>query len=328
MTSLRRITTVGAGLILLSTSLASCGSDPAPEDPPPAAGTILIGDANSFQSTASLSAVTSVETATSGAAVSVCWNVPEDLLCHTAPAVKTVYLLRLLEPNLDEVRRLLVAGKIQSYVERTLRYSTSADPDGCATLAEFKVGEDPANIDEEYFASAAHSYLLVFSSSDTVGQDTLSLQFISPGAGTTPVQSPNGCGQLTYTVELETLTPVPVPATGPWPVDWRGLTRTGDGSLEPPLNEVNRLLLAYYEGRDVKYLEENIFDLEQIEGAKFWEIPLTNKRQADLSLATDSLGAAFPGFASTGTGTWALALMCDTCSSPAPIMLTILSPTP
>jgi len=223
---------------------------------------------------------------------------------------------------------LLVAGQIQSHLARTMRYSTSADLDGCATLAEFKIGEDDIpNIDAEYFASPEHSYLLVFSSADIVGQDTLSLQFITPGAGTTPVQAPNGCSQLSYTVELETLVPVPVKMAGPWPVDWRTLSRTGDGSPEPPLGKVNRVLLAYYEGRDIKYLEDNIFDLEQIEGMKYWEIPMTGERQTDLSLAKDPLGAPFPGFQTTGTGVWALALMCDTCSSPAPIMLTILSPT-
>jgi len=329
--SLRRITPVGAGVTLLVTSLAACGGSEPADDPGPAAGSIVITDANSFQSTASLT-VDSAVTAASGAAVSVCWDAPQDLLCHTAPdpGVKTVFLLRIAVPDHAEVLRLLVQGKLQDYVDSTLRYPDAhLDADRCATLAEFKSGEDPiANIDTEYFASAAHSYLLVYSSEEATGQGTLSLKFLEPGTGTTPVQSPTGCRQLTYTVELETLTPVSVPTAGPWLIDWRGLTRTGDGNPEVPFNDIDRVMLAFYEGKDVKYLEEHIFDLEQTEGAKYWQLPLTKVRNTDLSLATDSAGAAFPGFQTATAGTWALALMCDTCSSPAPIMLTILSPTP
>jgi len=331
-----RITTVGAGLTLLVTLLAGCGSDPAAEEPGPSAGSILITDANSFQSTATLT-VDSAVTAASGTAVSVCWDAPEDLLCHSGPAlaVKTVFLFRIAQPDHNEVLRLLVNGELEPHLDSTLRYNVAddLDQDHCATLAEFKSGEDPiANIDAEYFTSAAHSYLLVFSSEEATGQGTLSLKFLEPGAGTTPVQSPTGCGQLAYTVELETLTPVAVPMAGPWPIDWRGLTRTGDGNPKVPFNDIDRVMLVFYEGKDVKFLEENIFDLEQIEGAKYWQLPMTGdrmkKRNTDLSLATDSAGAAFPGFQTAAAGTWALALMCDTCPSPAPIMLTILAPTP
>jgi len=171
----------------------------------------------------------------------------------------------------------------------------------------------------------------VFSSATAIKQGTLSIKFLEPGAGPTPtpVQSPDGCGQLQYSVELETLTPVNVPATGPWPIDWRGLTRAGDGS--PVLhNSIDRLMLAFYPGRTLQDLETNIFDLEELEGAKYWDIPLVRERNTDLSLAKDAAGAAFPGFtaaAGGATGTWMLALMCGTCGSPAPIMLTVLNPT-
>ncbi|HEY6726213.1 MAG TPA: hypothetical protein VI197_19390, partial [Polyangiaceae bacterium] len=78
-------------------------------------------------------------------------------------------------------------------------------------------------------------------------------------------------------------------------------------------------------------LEMSSFDLEQLAGATYWETTLTGERNTDLSLAKERVtGAAFPGFtaaAAGATGVWMLALMCDTCASPAPIMLTVLNPT-
>ncbi|HEU5076374.1 MAG TPA: hypothetical protein VFU02_19415 [Polyangiaceae bacterium] len=332
MTSLRRITAVSAGLTLLTTLLASCGSDPATEEGP-AEGTIAITDANTFTSSASLMAG-SMMTAAAGANVSVCWGAPapEDLLCHLE-TVKTLFLIRVAETNRDEILRLIVAGELDDHIDGSpLRYKNAdADMDKCATLAEFTDGDDPVQIDSEYFASTEYTYLLVYSAGVSAGgAGTVSMTFLEPGAGTSSVQAPNGCGQLTYTVELETLTPVAVPAAGPWPIDWRGLTRTGDGR-EVPFTSIDRVMLAFYPGKTLPDLEMSIFDLEQLEGAKYWEIPLTGERNTDLSLAKErGTGAAFPGFttaAAGATGTWMLALMCDTCASPAPIMLTVLTPT-
>lgn len=332
-TSLRRITAVGAGLTLVAASIAACGSDPPAEDGP-TDGAITITDANTFTSSAALT-VGSVMTAASGTNVSVCWTMPQDppqdLLCHDK-TVKTVFLARVAETNRDEILRLTVAGELKDHVDRTLRYKNAdLDSDGCATLAEFTDGDLPVTIDDEYFASPEHTYLLAFSAGESAGgAGTISLTFLEPGAGTAPVQAPDGCMQLAYTVELETLTPVAVPAAGPWLIDWRGLTRTGDGGAVP-FTSIDRAMLAFYPGRTLPDLEANIFDLEQLEGATYWEIPLTGGRDTDLNLAKERVtGAAFPGFtaASAGaTGTWMLALMCDTCASPAPIMLTVLTPT-
>ncbi|HEY6722686.1 MAG TPA: hypothetical protein VI197_01610, partial [Polyangiaceae bacterium] len=259
MTSLRRITAVGAGVTVLTASLISCGSDPPAEDGP-AEGAIAITDMNAFTSTASLTLGAPVDIAATG---SVCWGTPQDLLCHDADPVKTVFLLRLVEPNKDEVLRLLVKGGLEPYIDRTLRYTvTAGDTDGCAGLAEFKLGEDPIDINTEFFASASHSYLLLYSSAEAAKQGTLSMTFLEPGAGTMPVQSPTGCGQLMYAVELETLTPVAVPAAGPWLIDWRGLTRTGDGG-QVPFSSIDRAMLAFYPGRTLPDLEMNVFDLEQ-----------------------------------------------------------------
>jgi len=330
LTHLRRITTVGAGVTLLSSALAACGGEDPPADPGPDAGAILITDANTFTSVASITLPEPqpVVTAASGASVSVCWGAPQDLLCHDEP-MNTVFLVRITEPNRDEVLRHIIAGELDSYVDRTLRYkNVEGDTDGCATLAEFTDGDEPVTIDSEYFASPDHSYLLVFSAGESAGGScTISMSFLEPGAGVTTVQGPNGCGQLNYTVELETLTPLAVPMAGPWSIDWRGLTRTGDGQ-EVAFNSIDRVMVAYYEGRDLPFLETNIFDLEQLEGAKYWEMPHDGQvRSADLSLVKErGTGAAFPGFQTTTTGTWLLALMCDTCASPAPLMLTVLNP--
>lgn len=333
LTHLGRITTVGAGVTLLSASLAACGSDPAEPADEPADGAILITDANTFTSTAAITLLDPQPVVTAaGASVSVCWPAPqdltEDLLCHDKD-VKTVFLVRIAEPNREAVLDHIVAGDLDSYVESTIRYKgVVGDTDNCALLSEFTDGDDPIQIDTEYFASPDYSYLLVFSAGESAGgSGTISMTFLEPGAGATSVPAPNGCGQLNYTVDLEALTPVAVPLAGPWNVDWRGLTRTGDGQAVK-FNTIDRVMVAYYEGHDLPSLEMNIFDLEQLPGAKYWEMPHDGQvRNADLSLVTErGTGAAFPGFQASTTGTWMLALMCDTCASPAPLMLTVLNP--
>lgn len=333
-TFVRRITAVSAGLTLVAASVAACGSDPTAEGDKPAEGAITITDGNTFTSSAALT-VGSVMTAASGANVSVCWpppeNPPQDLLCHPE-AVKTLFLVRTTQTDRNEILRLIVAGEFDNYVDRTLRYKNAdMDSDSCATLAEFTDGDLPVTIDDEYFAGAGYTYLLVFSAGVSAGgAGTISMTFLEPGAGTAPVEAPSGCGQLTYTVDLEALTPVTVPAAGPWPLDWRGLTRTGDGGAVP-FSSIDRIMLAFYPGKTLPDLEASIFDLEQLAGATYWELVHDGTRTADLSLVKERVtGAAFPGFtagAAGATGVWMLALMCDTCASPAPIALTVLNPT-
>lgn len=326
--SLRRITSVGLVACFLGAGLTACGSDD-PAGDAPAEGTLLVTNDNSFTSEADLHLGDTVVTAASGHDVEVCWDIDKDLQCHDAPAIKTLFLFRVAQPDRDEVIKLILSGEFKANVDATLRYEgANKDDDGCVSLADFKAGSTAIEIDDEYFESSAYSYVLVFSSETGVGTGTVSMMFLEPSSGGDgEVTAPSGCEQLEYSVDLHSLTPLDVPMEGPWPIDWRDLKRTGDGG-SVPYASIDRVLLAFYEGLTVKDLEDNIFDLEQLDGAEYWEIEHDGtQRDTDLALAKDSDGKAFPGFDNGKEGTWLMGLMCGTCTSPAPIMLTILNPT-
>ena len=117
-----------------------------------------------------------------------------------------------------------------------------------------------------------------------------------------------------------------MPRSGPWTIDWRSLNRDGGGSAVP-FSRIDKLLVAFYEGRDVGYLEDNIFDIELM-ATSVWELPLDNERDANLSdvRLRDNASAAFEGFDTDAEGVWLLGLFCSRCQNPAPVLLSIVVP--
>ena len=58
------------------------------------------------------------------------------------------------------------------------------------------------------------------------------MTFLKPTSTSTNTQvdAPTGCGMLDFSADLASLTKLPVPAAGPWVLDWRDITRDGQGS--------------------------------------------------------------------------------------------------
>jgi hypothetical protein len=135
----------------------------------------------------------------------------------------------------------------------------------------------------------------------------------------------SGCGLLEFSADLASATPVRMPAAKPWVIDWRNVTRNGQGN-NIVFESIDGVLIGFYEGKTVADLQTHIFDIELM-ATSLWELPLTGGRTADLSKAAErGTGAAFPGFARSTAGVWMLALRCSTCQNPAPVVLTILEP--
>ena len=131
---------------------------------------------------------------------------------------------------------------------------------------------------------------------------------------------------LDFSADLASLTKLPVPMAGPWILDWRDITRDGQGS-DVPFQKIDGVTIGFYAGMTVADLQARIFDIELI-ATTLWDVKLAGGRTADLATAKDrATGAVFPGFASAGAGTWMLALTCSKCQNPAPVLLTILEPT-
>jgi hypothetical protein len=317
---------ISTSVVIALALLAGCGSASPPDD---ARGNLLLRDENNYRTTASL-AIPTVETA-AATDLDICWtNVVSDLQCHpvsTQADLDNVSLLRISHLSQQEVADKLASGLLtQSQVAGYLEYHTDHSAT-CMKLSQLSFFGTPINVPQEYAESANFTYLLLFSKGTTPGLGARAMTFIKPTSTSTNTQvaAPTGCGMLDFSADLASLTKLPVPAAAPWVLDWRDITRDGQGN-PVPFEKIDGVTIGFYAGMSVADLQAQIFDIE-IVATTLWDLPLTAGRTADLALATDrASGAVFTGFDRSDAGVWMLALTCSRCQTPAPVVLTILDP--
>jgi hypothetical protein len=313
--------------VVVALGLAGCGGSAKMTEP---GGNILLTDANNYSATGSLS-IPTVETAPTD--LDVCWGgVVSDIQCHpVAPAadLDNVSLLRFAHLSEEQVEAKLSSGQLaQSEVDGYVEYHT-IDGGGatCMKLSQLSFFGTKIKLAEEYVESADQTYMLLFTEGTKPGIGARAMTFIKPTAASvnTKVEGPAGCGLLTFSADLASLTPISIEASAPWVIDWRNIKRDGQGN--PIVFEaIDGLIIGFYKDKNVADIQAKIFDLELM-ATTLWELPLTGGRTADLSKATErGTGAAFPGFSQGGPGVWMLGLMCSTCQNPAPLLLTVLQP--
>lgn len=315
--------TVGGVVVLLT--LAACEST---SMPPPGPGNILLTDANNYTVTSKLT-IPRVETA-SGTDLDICWpGVVKDIQCHdVSPTADLDYvaMLRFLHLSEAEVQAKLTSGQLSmSDIDGYLEVKTD-HTNTCAKLSQFSFFETPIMVQSEYVESANRTYMLLFAHGKQPGVGARSMTFVKPTATSTNLQvdAPSGCGFLEFSAALTALTPLAVPARAPWIIDWRTLTRDGQGG---PVRfaAIDGVMLGFYRGMTVAELQENVLDLELL-ATSIYDLALTGGKTADLSKARDRrTGSPFAGF-QPSDGVWVLALRCSTCQNPAPILLTVVEP--
>jgi hypothetical protein len=305
-------------------TLSACGSSSPPGD-----GTIAIGDANNYQTTATLT-IPFVETA-AATDLDICWTgIVDDLQCHPVAAqadIDDVALIRISRLTEQQVADKLATGQLsQSSVDGYLDFYTDHGST-CAKLSQLSFNGTPIDVTSKYIESATYTYLLLFTKGTRPGVGARTMTFLRPTSASTNthVDAPTGCGLLAFSADLASLTHVPMPAAGPWVVDWHALTRDSQGN-PPPFQNIDGLTIGFFAGMTAADIQAHIFDLETL-ATTLWDIQLPGGKTADLATAKDRVtGAAFTGFAGEPTGTWMIALTCSRCSTPAPVLLTILDP--
>jgi hypothetical protein len=303
-----------------------CGGDDAPEN---AGGGILLKDSQNYRATAALS-IPSVETV-SGMDIDICWDdLVSDLQCHDVMPlvdINTVGIVRLLNVQEDEAEELLANGQLaMSQVDGYLQFNTDHQST-CGKLSSMSLVGTRINIGEHYSESSGHTYLLVFTESADPGGAAYAMTFVKPTSTSdnTMVNAVNGCGLLDFTADLTTPDKVPVPLERPWIMNWRDVTKDGQG-YEIDVGGIDRALVGFYEGMTVAEVEEQILDLEII-ATDIWEIRIEQGRTAQLEFAQNRDDESlFPGFDTSREGTWVFGLTCSTCQNPAPVVLSILDP--
>jgi hypothetical protein len=265
------------------------------------------------------------------------WDgIKKDIQCHDvkpAADIDKILFLRFKATTEKEVSDLLDKDNPES-TDLIAPAPFEFNPDGTETtvkLSDFEANgtafdpsahlKDETNID-----------LLIFQNGTSLGQGARAMVFVDPGTSSNTTvdmagdYSNDDCSLLEFSANLSDLTPVPVAKTGTsWKVEWTKMKTNGQGlTLARP--QIDRMLLGFYAGHDVKWLEENFLDLEEDGVAtEGYELKLDSTK-ADLSAAKErTTGAQFTGF-DKGEGTWIMGLFCDACSNPAPLVLTVLNP--
>ena len=338
-------------LVLLAASNLACllgcestdvGRD---EDRPREGATITVAPQNNFTASAQFN-IPSVATPVSD--LTFTWNnVTTDILCEpVAPAtdIGGVWLIRVKGKDQDGVTESIESFSLASDIDITIGLETAGATQAQMLDMKASNGEQLSDIGQFYIPSAEvqYTYMLLFTRGTDIEQDAISMKFLDPvGTGETTVAGEPGCDAnaqpplLQYTPQLKD--PVSVSATGPWVADWSSVTTDSQGKMFRS-DKLDRVLLAFHAGKTAIDFNQqaNFFELES--GAtRLYSLALTEGRRtsADLSQAMllenleaqPAEGTYFNGFDTGGTtGVWLMAVMCDTCSNPAPIILSVLQP--
>ena len=292
-------------------------------------GNVVMRDVNSYTSVSSLT-IPIVQTQ-SGADLQVCWGaITQDILCHDitpAADINNVSFLQIPGMTKEVVSDKLAKGTLSQNDVAVYREFHTTAASSCATLSQFAFGSAlvPAT---DYVTAANKTYMLLFSTGTTPGSGAKTMLFLDPVASstTTMVAAPaSSCDILSFDANLTTPTPLAIPMTGDWVVDWSQITKDSMGN-KVTFQLIDSLMLGYYEGKTVAQLEDMFKDIDMV-ATTLWSVDIpTGQKYMDLKNAKTSAGVAFSGF--TGTGIYAVALLCSSCQVPAPVAMSILTPTP
>ncbi len=327
-------------LFAWSTLLTGCSDDPVTPEPV-AAGTVALTDANNFTTETNHLKIGTIQTAAQ-ADLSISWaGIVNDVQCHPvddpAEIIDDVVLLRVESSSQEEVTAWLDSGELGESKLAPGGFSSVLPKEGVtsARLSDFVTNDSPFELGTSYVEDDEITYLLLFQTGTTPGHGARTMTFLEPGPkSNTQVDAPanDPCTLLDFKADLTSLTPVQVPKNAPWILSWAGVKEDSQGN---PLAaaSISRLLLGFYANKTVQDLEDDFLNLE-ISDTESWELALKATKEADLSSATnrnpagnhDGSGTKFAGFDQEQEGTWIMGLFCDSCQSPAPLIVTILEP--
>jgi hypothetical protein len=336
-------------LVLGAVICASCvaGCDDSPTDADADADADIDADADADADTdesdgdQSLAVVTAVDennysivgtidipsiTTASGTDLDICWDgLTEDIQCHAVSPVDdidNIGLIRFGSLTQAEVEDRMSRGQLQQAdMNGYLEFPTTGDL--CTTLSAFTFFGTPIDVLNEYVADAG-TYMLVFTTGTTPGIGARMITFLEPveGETATAVDVGEGCGVVTVDADLASATPLVVPRTGPFTLDWSALTTDGQGGTMQ-LNRIDGILVAYYEGATVAELEGEILDL-MLDATWLWPGGTVSGSAYDFVEGWGD-GVGFDTYPE-GEGTWLIGLTCSRCYNPAPLFLTVLQP--
>ncbi|MEQ1565933.1 MAG: hypothetical protein ABMA64_09875 [Myxococcota bacterium] len=150
----------------------------------------------------------------------------------------------------------------------------------------------------------------------------MSKAFVPTGASTNhDITLADGDTEIEYTVDLHSAPQLEVDAgVDSYVLDWSAVTTdVFDHPYDPVAGD--DLLIGHYPG-DLASVEAGFLQLDT-NADRIYRRYVGSETSAALSEAADEAGAAFPGF--DATGTWLIGISCSACSTPVPLLLTVIS---
>ena len=145
---------------------------------------------------------------------------------------------------------------------------------------------------------------------------------LDPASTSTEVVIDNSSTNLTYDADLTSLQPIAVPAgSAEISLDWGDLAVNAMGHTFVP-SGIDQVIVAKY-SLTPSELEARFLDLETI-ADQMYRGEMVSDTSIDLSTLESDAGQSFPGI--DASGTWLVALVCESCMNPAPGYLSILTP--
>jgi hypothetical protein len=312
-------------LALAAALLTACGGSSGPGNGP--VGNVVIEDVNNYSSTSSLM-VPVVETM-AATDLSISWDgITKDLLCHPAQSIDNVAFLRIGNMSQGQVEDKLAQGQLTSTEVTTYReFHTNGATSTMLSALSFGSPLVPST---DYVVAPSTQYLMLFTHGTVLGVGAQAMVFLSPSATSTntTVSAPDACSNSVLDfVPTLSLTPVSIPTAGPWKVDWSQITKDNFGNpLDFGQTKLDTVEVGFFQGEQPTQIQADFLNVQTDATNLYTYAVPAGQKYVDLA-STPASGGAFPGFSATaGTGTWAVAVLCSTCSVPAPIVFSILQP--
>jgi len=308
--------------VLLCFSVVACGSSGGGGAPTNGAA---MTDTNNYQAQ-SMMTIPTIQTK-AGVDLTLDWSgIQKDLLCHTKQPILSVTFAVFKNKTQAALETELSVGVFNTN-DVSKYFFLSFDMNTTSTmLTSLKATKTPVDPATDYTESSSTLYLLIFSSSTSVGVGAESMVLLQPSASSsnTTVMAPDACDSHVLSF-MATLGPaLDVPNTSPYTVDWSKLTKDGFGNLID-FTTIQKVEVGYYQGMKASDLMKNFLDVELDATALYSEAVPGGQKSIGLAGAKTMGGDVFAGFTQTD-GVYAMALMCNNCTVPAPIGFTILQP--
>lgn len=308
---------------VLAVSLVACGSSGG------GASGVAMMDANNYTSTQHDLNIPTIPVQ-AGTDLTLDWSgLMKNLLCHPATPILSLTFAEVNVRNKTQAQleNELAVGTFSTNEIKTYYVLYTKDTTKTAMLSSLQ-DSSKKNFDPTTFTAMADTmYLLAFADTININQGVQSMVFLQPDStsNTTTVTAPDACASnvLTFMASLGTALSVPA---GSYTIDWSKLTHDGFGN-PISFSAIDKIEIGYYQGMKPSDLQAHFEDVEINATKLYTASQLGGVTSFDLTKTKTMDGESFTGFTgSSGSDTWAMALMCTTCPAPAPVAFTILQP--